>query len=181
MVLVQSPRRTLLTSSGGFRVSRLQKGFNRKKFDCGCEVLNRYLREHARAHQEENRSATYVAHEPGSTDVAGFATMSYRTIDRDGGGRPVLLLGRFATDQGFTKQGVGRELLREVFRQTLTLSKTLGCTGVFVDAKTCSRADAYYAKFGFNVVPGMALSDEVVPMFLPIKVVTDALRLAGHS
>jgi hypothetical protein len=42
------------------RIEKLNRGHNRKDFDCGVEKLNEYLQKYARQNQQKNLSKTYL-------------------------------------------------------------------------------------------------------------------------
>jgi predicted N-acetyltransferase YhbS len=98
---------------------------------------------------------------------------------------PVLRLARLAVDSTAQTRGVGRTLLRHVFRLALTLAENFGCVGVVVDAKP--GAVEFYARFGFSPLEvgegQMASRPAPSPMFLPLDLIEAALaaRASGDA
>ena len=87
----------------------------------------------------------------------------------------MLRLARLAVDESRQASGVGKVLLRFVFKLALRMSSEFGCVSVLVDAKP--KTESFYASIGFLrlvVVSGDALF-QPVPMFIGIN----RLRIAS--
>jgi len=161
----------------------LRRDDDRSRFRSGNADLDRFFARYAGQNQfRHHLGVTYVAVE--EAGVVGFATVAASQVeiaalpddDRRRFPRyplPVLRLARLAVDERVRGQGVGRVLLRTVFTLAHEMSRTVGCAGVVVDAK--SGAVAFYERLGFRAMPprGGALGDrpEPLPMYLHLSAV----------
>ncbi|MEN9315566.1 MAG: hypothetical protein RIS35_1959 [Pseudomonadota bacterium] len=139
----------------------LGKAHDRKRFDCGNEDLNRYLREQARQDADKHIAAPFVLSQPGSPVVLGFYTLSASIIPGDElppelmkrlpryGRLPVTLLGRLGVDRSVGGQGVGEFLLVDALRRSLDAAQQIAAMAVIVDAKD-ERAERFYRHFDFQ-------------------------------
>ncbi len=86
-----------------------------------------------------------------------------------------------AVDQAARGQGLGRQLLRFVFRLALQMARDYGCVGVVVDAKP--DAVDFYRQYGFvsvDVVEGQSDARPApIAMFLAIRPIQEALGAKG--
>ena len=90
---------------------------------------------------------------------------------------PILRLARLGVDQAAQGAGVGRQLIRHVFRLALAQRDTAGCFGVVTDAKP--DAVAFYATLGFVPLEGVRegrLHGDSTPMLLDIQSIAAALE-----
>lgn len=144
-------------------IRRLQENDFLDNFDCGDESLNNYLKKHAWSNQQKSSiGVTYVAVEQAApTSVIGYFTLAMASAPRDSlPGRhvrglppydvPMILLARLAVDRRFGSRGLGKALLREALKISVTLSDQVGCRYVIVDAY--ERAVPWYQHFGFSPI-----------------------------
>ncbi len=167
------------------RVHPLRPENDKAHFASGDHVLDRFLAEFAGQSMRMYVGMTYVAEESGF--VLGYVTLAACSIRRDEIVRsarrslpdyplPALRVARLAVDRGFHGQGIGTLLLGAAFDIALEMTRTVGCVGVVVDAK--SEAAGFYARFGFEEVAPLqgasAARPRPVPMWLPISEVIAA-------
>ncbi|MEO0594199.1 MAG: GNAT family N-acetyltransferase [Myxococcota bacterium] len=76
---------------------------------------------------------------------------------------PTALIGRLAVDESTRGLGLGRELLMDAIKRTITISTHVGIYAVEVYAKD-NVAKSFYGKYGFE-----SLNDEDRHMFFSIK------------
>ena len=169
----------------GIAVRQLRPEDDRSGFRSGNIDLDRFFQKFAGQNQFRHHiGTTYVAVD--GDWVLGFATVSPSEIDV---GRlpavrrkrlprypmPVLRLARLAVDERAQGRGVGRGLLKAVFRLAKDLSQDYGCVGVVVDAKP--DAITFYQRYGFIEFPGLSghLGDrpQPRPMFLELGAIPD--------
>lgn len=137
------------------------KFHNRKGFDCGVEVLNRYVKQIAGRDQKRNLSKVYVLAE--GEIIVGYYSLSAHSVSREnlpediklGGYQdiPFLLLGRLAVDVKYQGQGFGDALIFHAFKTTQEAAERVGILGIIVDAKDESAA-SFYEGFGFVRLQG---------------------------
>ena len=141
-------------------IQRLGKTHDRAPFDCGQPLLNGWLKSQAGQFDRRDLSRTFVATRPGETVVLGYYAIATHSVVYDdlpdaaakGLPRldvPVLLLGRLAVDRSVQGQGLGTNLLVDVFRRAEYISQQVGIRAVEVDAID-EAARSFYLKFGFR-------------------------------
>lgn len=164
-------------------VRPLHPGDDRSHFYSGNPDLDRFFQRYAGQNQFKHHiGTTYVAME--NDRILGFVTVSASQIEIEQlpperqqrlpqYPLPVLRLARLAVAETVQGQGIGLMLLRAVLQLALTMSETIGCIGVVVDAKP--EAVNFYRRYGFeemDVVQGL-LGDrpQPLPMFLPLAAI----------
>jgi GNAT superfamily N-acetyltransferase len=160
--------------------------YDRESFDCGDEVLNLFLRLHARKSHELGGSKTFLAIESGDgRTILGFYTLSpaslafERTPEKIRRGLerhdvPVFRLGRLAVDLRVQGQSLGGQLLFAAGRRCLLAAREVGGVALLIDAKDV-RAAHWYSNHG--AVP---LLDAPLSLLLPLKTIEAALLRTGH-
>lgn len=163
------------------RIRRLEKTDDRTDFSCGNSALDRFFRDYAGQNQFRfHLAVTYVAVLSGT--IAGFATISFATIERaslpsaklkkrlPGYPLPVLRLARLGVDKRAQGKGIGKALLRYILHLAIKMKSEVGCIGVLTDAKP--EAIEFYGNYGFvalqEVLEG-TLHGQPTPMFLAMK------------
>lgn len=167
-------------------IRRLEEFDSVESFDCGDEALNNYLKRHAWNNQEKSSlGVTYVASDSSAPNaVIGYFTLAAATVARDSLPKkyvrglpaydlPAILLARLAVDRRFVGRGLGRALLSEALKISLSISKLLGCRCVIVDAYRT--AIDWYAKYGFDALDQSEQGS--VRMFLDIRTLETARPL----
>jgi GNAT superfamily N-acetyltransferase len=129
-------------------------------FNCGREILDRWLRAYAGQSQRRDAARTFVTADP-EGNVAGYYTLVAAQIEYKQASAsvirglsrhfpiPVALLARLAVsvpDQGV---GLGRSLLLDALQRVLRASDELAIRAVTVDAID-ERASSFYRAFGFE-------------------------------
>ena len=167
-----------MPKSADFHIILLEQSHNRSQFDCGNEVLNRYLAQQATQDVRRNLAQIYVLLADNNI-VVGYYTINASMIEyanlpesaRKNLPRypiPAALIGRFAVDVHYQGQGLAKKLLGDAIHRAVAMSKTIGIHAVIVDAKDETVAE-FYRKLGF-----LELSDSSLHFYLPIKTIKDA-------
>jgi predicted GNAT family N-acyltransferase len=138
------------------------KQHDRTGFDCGVEVLNRYLKGLATQHRAKGISTTFVLIDTDDPRrILGFYSLSAATLafenltDEDRKGLPAypipaVRIGRLARTASARGRGLGELLLQNAIKRVLQTRGTLGVYAVVVEAKDAA-AEAFYRKFGFHL------------------------------
>ena len=169
-------------------IRRLERGDDRSAFSCGQPDLDRFFEHYAGPNQFKLRLAvTYVA--VAEDRILGFASVAAASMERANvpGARlrkrlpgyplPVLRLARLGVDTRAQGLGIGKALLRHVFRIAIEQRDHSGCVGVVTDAK--AEAVSFYESLGFVRVEGVReglLSGEPHPMLLAIGTVASLVE-----
>jgi predicted GNAT family N-acyltransferase len=146
-----------------FEVEELDsKRHDRAGFDCGNEILNRYLGSLAIQHRLKGIATTFVLIDSDQpTRILGYYTLSAATLslekltDADRKGLPAypipaVRIGRLAGAASKRGQGLGEMLLQNAVKRILQARSTLGVYAVVVEAKDSS-TEAFYRKYGFRL------------------------------
>ena len=147
------------------RIEKLQPHHAVEAFDCGHEVLTRFLQKHAVQNQFSGGSQTYV----GLVDniVVGYYALAVGSVEQDNAPErvkkglakhsiPIMLLARLAVDLHWQKQGVGAALLKDATLRTLQAADIAGIRALVVHAKD-NVAKKFYERFDFLPSPSDAL------------------------
>lgn len=132
-----------------------------ESFDCGNTTLDDWLKLHALQAQASGSARTFVVGD--GERVAGYFSLTVGQIDtteapervRRGMGRypfPVVILARLAVDADYQGRGIGRGMLQDAIRRTVTIAEQAGIRALLthpIDAE----ADAFYRRYGFEVSP----------------------------
>lgn len=145
----------------------------RKRFDCGVEALNNYLKLMASQQSKKDNSRTYVLEDvEKSGEIIGFYTLTMATIKlellpknlqkKHPNSYSVGLLARLAVDKRYAQRSFGSWLLIDALKKLLIASDTVGYPMVIVDAK--EGASAFYDLFGFT-----SFTDEKNKLFISMS------------
>jgi GNAT superfamily N-acetyltransferase len=140
---------------------RLTADHHLSGFDCGSEVLNRWLLNHALASQKADLARTYVLLD--NRAVVGYVSLTTGSIRREAAPTryargmprhpiPTILIARLAVDQRHQGQRLGSRLLAEALRLAVAASDTAAARLVVVDAID-EQAAGFYRRWGFIDVP----------------------------
>jgi GNAT superfamily N-acetyltransferase len=132
---------------------------DRKTFDCGNEILNRFLYHQAAQQSRKDNSRTYVLTDRKSPErIIGFYTVTMIALDwpqlpeklakRHKNAKGSALIARLGVDKRFQGQGYGERLLVDALKRILKASEMIGYPLVFVDAK--EGASTFYEIYGFR-------------------------------
>ncbi|WP_456322910.1 GNAT family N-acetyltransferase [Hydrogenimonas sp.] len=149
-----------------------KKRHQRKRFDCGVEALNNYLKLMANQHASKDNSRTYVLEDPKDESIiAGFYTLAMVTVNlsalpehlqnRHYSNHTAGLIARLAVDKRYTKRGIGSWLLVDGLKKLLVASDMVGFPMVAVDAK--EGVSSFYEQFGFQ-----PFYEEKERLFMPV-------------
>lgn len=140
------------------KIEILQAHHQRKKFNCGQDDLNKFIKQYASQHQKSGTSKTYVTVDR-EAQVNGFYCLSSASIGFDLVDTvltkrlpryplPCVVIGRFAVDQTFQGQGIGKLLLAHALRQVSIVAQIIGVNFVVIHAKD-QKAMMFYQRLGF--------------------------------
>ncbi|MGA2173388.1 MAG: GNAT family N-acetyltransferase [Verrucomicrobiota bacterium] len=136
-------------------------------FDCGEESLNHYLKRFALTNTAAGIARTYVTIVSGEASVIGYYSLTAGSVVKASVPAriakgipshpvPVVLLARLAVDRRFQRQGIGKGLLKDALRRSLSAAEVIGIRAILVHAKD-PQAAAFYGRFGFVPSPTDAL------------------------
>lgn len=154
-------------------IAQLDPSHDVTAFDCGEASLNLFLQKHALNNDRAGLGRTFVAAEPGRTQVAGYFTLSagsvrFDTIPDHTAKKPpkypipTVHIGRLAADGRCQGKGLGEALLVEAIRMAATASTSVGVYAIDVFALH-DRAKSFYLKYGF-----IEMLDAPLHLFLSI-------------
>ena len=160
-------------------IATLDNCHDRSGFDCGEEVLNKYLQETARQHIEKGISKTFVCVDTDSPEkILGYFTLAICEVVTEELPRkyakklprkvPAAKLGRLAVSVECQGQKLGGMLIVDAMKRTIALADSFGIVGFFVDAKN-DRAKRFYEGYGFVV-----LQIKPLALFLPLATLIEA-------
>lgn len=152
---------------------------DRQAFDCGRPVLNDWLRQVARQHQDKGLSKTFVAiRENEPARICGYYALTLAELDcrqlpeawrkKLPQRIPGVRLGRLAVDRQYQGKGLGALLLVDALTRARRIHAEAGGVGLFVDALD-AQAAGFYLRFGFEAAP-----DNPLLLFLSAKVMAQA-------
>jgi len=136
-----------------------KKKHDRKRFDCGVESLNNFLRMMASQQSRKDNVRTFVLEDVNvAKHIIGFYSLTMAHIDLTAlpknlqtkhkctyaGG----LIARLAVDKRYVNQGYGEWLLIDALKKMLVVSETIAFPIVVVDAK--DGAITFYKRLGFT-------------------------------
>lgn len=158
--------------------------FQQKKFDCGNEVINRFVASGLKKQVRSNLSKCFVLLDQDNSDkFVGFYTLTSFAIDASlldsmSQGRlpnkvPCTRMVMLGVDKTYQKRSLGLKLLVNAIDRTLSASQHIGVLGLYLDADP--PAVDFYLAHGF-----VALKDrhdeKPTPMFLHIETAKAALK-----
>ncbi|EFC85823.1 GNAT family N-acetyltransferase [Parafrankia sp. EUN1f] len=126
-------------------------------FGCGDPAVDGWLRHHAKDHQKERITNTFVILD--GTTIAGFYCLATAAAERVAPPSrwrsrrptdpvPLMLVGRLAVDVRYQGRGVGARLLRDATMRALTVRRMVG-TPLLGAHAIASTGRAFYRHFGF--------------------------------
>jgi GNAT superfamily N-acetyltransferase len=164
-----------MTNYQNLVIAPLNAAHDRAGFNCNIEALDKYI--HKRAGQDIKRriSRVFVASLPDSPKViAGYYSLSTLSIKLSQLPKklarklpkhpvPAVLIGRLAVSKNDQGYGVGKMLLADAIKRTLSVSDQIAIYTIVVDAID-NNTKGFYERFGFA-----SLSDNSSKLFLPLK------------
>jgi GNAT superfamily N-acetyltransferase len=145
------------------------------EFHCDVEALDRYIHKQARQDIKRRISRVFVATLPDNPKkVVGYYSLSTLSIELSQLPEklarklpkhpvPAALIGRLAVSKTAQGHGIGKMLLADAIKRTLSVSAQIAIYAMVVDAID-EKAKDFYRQFGFT-----RLSDESPRLFLPLK------------
>jgi len=143
------------------RIEKLRRDHGLEEFDCGKELLNRFLLRNALQNQQASASQTYVActgrrvigyHTLVVGEVAHAAAPERLTKGLARHPVPIMLLARLAVSLDWQKRGTGSALLKDALLRTLQAADIAGIRAFAVHAKD-EEARGFYEHFDFIPSP----------------------------
>jgi GNAT superfamily N-acetyltransferase len=156
-------------------IEPLNTNHDRSNFQCGVDALDMYLKKQARQDIKRHISRVFVARKSMTPkNVVGYYTLSSLSIDFKELPEklskklpkhqiPAALIGRLAVSRNAQGHGVGRMLLADAIKRTLSISDEIAIYAMIVDAID-KKAQGFYEQFGF-----IHISDDSHRLFLPLK------------
>jgi GNAT superfamily N-acetyltransferase len=143
------------------RIEKLQRIHAVDLFDCGRDVLNRFLIRFALQNQQSGASQTYVA--ISGDEVVGYYTLVVGQVEYDAAPErltkglarhpvPIMLLARLAVAASWQGKGLGAGLLKDAMTRTVQAAEIAGIRAFAVHAKD-DQAKAFYERFDFLPSP----------------------------
>lgn len=132
---------------------KLTKEHKIAEFDCGEEPLNDFLKKHALQNQANGSALTFVALD--EQKVIGYYSLATNSVVPEeapermtkGLARhpvPVILMARFAVDQNYQGQGIGKGLFKDAIKRVLGVAKDGAGVRAFVVHAKHEKARAFY-------------------------------------
>lgn len=161
-------------------VEKLARHHAVEQFDCGRELLNRFLIRFALANQQAGASQTYVG--LNDDQVVGFYTLVVGEVAYDEAPErlvngltrhpvPIMLLARLAVDKNWQGKKVGAGLLKDAMLRTLQAADIAGIRAFATHAKDES-ARTFYQHFDFLSSP-----TDPLHLFLLVKDLRYGIRV----
>lgn len=155
-----------------------------KRFDCGNDAINRFVRSSLKKQVRQNLSRAAVLLDDEAGDCfAGFYTLTSFTIEAPllstlSSGRlpnhvPCVRMVMLGIDKQYQGQRLGRRLLQDAILRMIDAANSIGIYGLYLDADP-SAAD-FYRHLGF-IFLGERLFNQPTPMFLAFDTARVALR-----
>ena len=145
--------------------------------------MDSWLKKRALDNERNDASRTYVVCM--SDQVIGYYTLAAGSVQRDLALKkmqrnmpdpiPVMVLGRLAVDQAWTRKGIGRGMLRNAILKTLEATDILGMKAILVHALS-AEAKRFYEDCGFT-----SSAIEPQTLMLTIKEIRASLKLPDIS
>ena len=144
-------------------IAKLDPSHDRSSFDCGNQILNRYLNSIATQDLKRGLAVPYAVTFPPDRKVVGYFTLSAASVDIGdlpiavrrrlpaGAVIGVSLLGRLAVDLKHHGQGLAALMVATAANMSF-IQSPLGCVAMVVDAID-ARAISFYEHLGFVRVP----------------------------
>jgi len=156
-------------------IAPLNKVHDRAGFHCNVDVLDTYIHKQAGQDIKRSISRVFVAEQPGnSKEVMGYYSLSTLSIDLSQLPQnmarklprhpiPAALIGRLAVSKNAQGNGIGKMLLIDAIKRTLSVREQIAIYAMVVDAID-DNAKGFYEQYGFR-----CLNDSRARLFLPLK------------
>lgn len=166
---------TALTNYSRLVIEALNTTHDRSGFQCGIGALNTYIKRQARQDIKRRISRVFVATRPEApSEIVGYYSLSSLSIELRQLPQPLArkltrhripaaLIDRLAVSQAAHGNGVGRMLLVDAIKRTLSVSDEIGIYAMVVDAIS-DEAQRFYEQFGF-----IRLGTDGARLLLPLQ------------
>jgi ribosomal protein S18 acetylase RimI-like enzyme len=156
-------------------IAPLNKNHDRAGFHCNVDTLDHYIRKQAAQDIKRSISRIFVAEQPGnSKEILGYYSLSTLSVQLSELPEhlsrklprhpiPAALIGRLAVSINAQGYGIGKMLLIDAIKRTLSVSDQIAIYAMVVDAVN-DNARCFYEKYGFA-----RLKDSGKRLFLPLK------------
>ncbi|VAW95608.1 hypothetical protein MNBD_GAMMA21-1498 [hydrothermal vent metagenome] len=156
-------------------IELLKRDHDRSRFECGVDALDNYIKKQARQDVKRRISRVFVATDLNEPNIInGYYTLSSLSIELTSlpislarklpkHPVPAALIGRLAVSQIKQGQGMGKMLLADAIKRTLSISNEMAIYALVVDAIN-NEAERFYEQFGF-----IRFSVNNPRLFLPLK------------
>ena len=160
-------------------IAPLNSDHDRAGFHCNVEALDNYIRKQAGQDMKRSISRVFVAEQhDNSKEMMGYYSLSTLAIDLsqlpESLARklprhpiPAALIGRLAVSKNAQGTGIGKMLLIDAVKRTLSVSEQIAIYAIVVDAID-DNAKGFYEQYGFT-----CLHDSSARLFLPLKSFAD--------
>lgn len=156
-------------------IEPLNSRHNKADFHCAVKTLDHYIQRHAGQDIKRNISRVFVAvlcDNP--KEVMGYYSLSTLSIELNYLPEklsrklpkhpiPAALIGRLAVSKNAQGYGIGKMLLVDAIKRTVTVSEQIAIYAMIVDTINNEVKD-FYTQYGF-----MSLTDNNSRLFLPLK------------
>lgn len=127
------------------KVSPLTPDFSFVSFKCGKNALDFHLKKYALFNQTRGFGKYWCLHEADSSEILGYYSINACSVGLENFPEhyssdfpphpvPCILIGRFAIDKRYQKNGYGGYLLHDCFCRIKKLSNSIGINAITVDA-----------------------------------------------
>lgn len=163
-------------------IEPLSASHDRAEFHCDVEELDRYITKQAGQDIKRRISRVFVATAQDTpARVIGYYSLSTLSIELtqlpENLARklpkhpvPAALIGRLAVNKAAQGYGIGKMLLVDAIKRTLSVSDQIAIYAMIVDSIN-EKATAFYERFGF-----IRLSEDSPRLFLPLKSIESAFK-----
>lgn len=156
--------------------------YEQKKFDCGNEIINKFVSGSLKKQVREKLSTCFVLVDDSQDGkFVGFYTMTSYAIDASlltsfsnklPKKVPCSRMVMLGVDLSCQKQKLGKRLLAHALQKTILASEHIGIYGLYLDADP--PAVDFYLSHGFSALKERQ-DPESTPMFLHVDTVKDGL------
>jgi len=163
-------------------IAPLNTHHDRASFHCNVKALDNYIHKQAGQDIKRSISRVFVAEQPdNSKEVMGYYSLSTLSIELNQLPEnlarklprhpiPAALIGRLAVSKSAQGYGIGKMLLIDAIKRTLSVSDQIAIYAMIVDAID-DNAKGFYEQYGFT-----CLNDSSARLFLPLKSFGDNLK-----
>ena len=128
-----------------------------KKFDCGNTQINEFFKQNSFSEKAQNELLTFILIDAEAQRIAGFfssTTGSMEFKEKSDSGiekseEPYINLAYFAIDREYQGVGLGRSLMREFFRLSLTVAFYTKISMIYLES--VDESVNFYKRLGYKL------------------------------